>query len=174
VQPPEYRLASRDGGRHRSIVNRRLHHDVKWGNAKIILGYADKSAMHFSIEARVPYFDRQLVEFAFTLPAEFKVGAGSRKRILRDFARRFLPSEITERRDRMGFATPDAAWLRASLWPAVREGISGSTFRKSDCFEQRRLAKFVDEFQKGEHHDYRAMWRLWMLALWKAEFNITL
>jgi asparagine synthase (glutamine-hydrolysing) len=156
-----------------SLVNQRLHHDVKWGNVKIILAYADKSAMQFSIEARVPYFDRQLIEFAFSLPAEFKVGAATRKRVLRDFARTILPAEITERTDRMGFATPDAAWLRGPLWPNVRERLDGA-FLASRCFDSRHLAEFIDGFERGAHGDHRAIWRIWMLALWKQAFSVDL
>ncbi|PYQ61063.1 MAG: asparagine synthase (glutamine-hydrolyzing) [Acidobacteria bacterium] len=190
VMPPLYGIAqkmrgrtawissdygTRNGTRDQShTINDRLHHDVKWGNVKIILGYADKNAMHFSIEARVPYFDRQLVEFAFSLPADFKVGCATRKRVLRDFARTLLPREITERRDRMGFATPDAVWLRTSLWPRVREAISDSSLLSSACFDAPRLRRFVGEFERGEHRDHRAIWRLWMFSIWKNAFSVAI
>src|SRR5437867_3096321 len=159
---------------HSRTVNARLHHDVKWGNAKIILGYADKNAMQFSIESRVPYFDRQLVEFAFSLPGEFKVSGATRKRVLRDFARTFLPPEITERRDRMGFATPDAVWLRGLLWPRVREALLDSSLTSSPCFDPPRARRFVEAYERGEHHDHRAIWRIWMLSVWQRCFRVVL
>jgi len=95
----------RDRSRDPSLVNRRLYFDVRWGNVKLVLNYTDKSAMAHSVEARVPYFDRALVELAFSLPDQHKVGAGDRKRILRDLARRRLPAQITERSDRVGSTT---------------------------------------------------------------------
>ncbi len=159
---------------HSRTVNDRLHHDMKWGNAKIILAYADKNAMRFSIEARVPFFDRQLVEFAFTLPAAYKVSRGIRKRVLRDFARTILPSQITERRDRMGFATPDAVWLRGPLWPVAREELSDSEALSSDCFDSKRVRTFVEDFERGDHHDARAIWRIWMLAVWTRNFGVAI
>ncbi len=166
---------SRNGMRDRSrTVNQRLHHDVKWGNVKIILGYADKNAMRFSIEARVPYFDRRLVEFAFGLPAEFKVGRGERKRVLRDFARTLLPVEVTSRRDRMGFATPAAEWIRGPLWGRVREVVSDASLQSSSCFNSRRLRQFVEGFERGQHRDYGAIWRVWMLSLWKNAFSVAI
>jgi len=190
VIPPLYGVAQKVRGRtawiasdygstngmsdHSRTVNDRLHHDVKWGNVKIILGYADKNAMSFSIEARVPYFDRQLVEFAFSLPAEFKVGAATRKRVLRDFARTFLPPDITERRDRMGFATPDAEWLRGPLWPQVREAISDPALLSSACFDAQRMRRFIDQFERGEHRDARAIWRMWMLSVWTDAFSVSI
>ena len=106
-----------------SRLNRRLYFDVRWGNAKLILAYADRSAMAHSVEARVPYFDRQLVEFAFSLPDHYKVGDGERKRILRDVARPYLPAEITERPDRTGFAVPDERLMRDGVGLAAREVV---------------------------------------------------
>jgi len=190
VEPKVYKFARSLRGRNRWIagdygyrngtpdhsrtVNDRLHHDVKWGNAKIILGYADRNAMQFSIESRVPYFDRRLVEFAFSLPGEFKVSGATRKRVLRDFARTLLPTEITERRDRMGFATPDAAWLRGTLWPRVREAVSNDSVLSSACFDSRRARRFIDGFERGEHRDARAIWRIWMLAVWTRRFSVSI
>ncbi len=112
---PDFALARRDYGRDPSLVNRQLYFDVRWGNVKIVLGYGDRNAMAHSIEARVPYFDRAYVELMFSLPDTFKIGNGDRKRALRDVARRYVPPEITERGDRMGYGTPDEAMIRGPL-----------------------------------------------------------
>jgi asparagine synthase (glutamine-hydrolysing) len=156
-----------------SLVNRRLHYDVRWGNAKLMLGYSDKNAMAHSVEARVPYFDRKLVEFAFSLPDTFKVGHGERKRILRDVARDRVPPEITERRDRMGFALPDAELIRG-MWPAVRARIDEDGFRRQPCVRPAALRRFLDDFERSRHPDARAVWRLYALAVWVAEFDVVL
>ena len=108
----EAAFARQDVGRDRSLVNRQLYFDVRWGNVKIVLGYGDRNAMAHSIESRVPYFDRTFVELWFSLPDDFKIGNGDRKRALRDVARRYVPPEITERADRMGFGTPDEEMIR--------------------------------------------------------------
>ena len=157
-------LASRgDRSRDASLVNRRLYFDVRWGNVKLVLNYTDKSAMAHSVEARVPYFDRALVELAFSLPDHHKVGAGDRKRILRDAARRRLPPQITERADRMGFATPDHEMLRGALWPVVREAL-GNGFLSSPCFDSRAVERFLSDFENRRHEDARGVWRLYALA----------
>jgi len=154
-----------------SSVNRRLFFDLTFGNAKLVLTYTDKTAMAHSVEARVPYFDRRLVELAFSLPDEYKVGGGERKRILRDVARRTVPSAITERADRMGFGMPDASLLRGDMWPAVRETISdGADF--DAWVDPARMRDFVDGFGRGTHEDSRAIWRLYALSLWRREFHV--
>ena len=155
-----------------SLVNRRLFYDLKWGNAKLVLSYTDKTAMAHSVEARVPYFDRRLVEFAFSLPDDFKVGAGDRKRILRDTARRTVPPAITERADRMGFGTPDAWLLRGETWPLVRSAILDEPSFADGWVDREGMRRFVEGFEKGLHSDARAVWRLYALALWRREFRV--
>lgn len=157
-----------------SLVNRRLHYDVRWGNAKIMLGYSDKNAMAHSVEARVPYFDRKLVEFAFSLPDSFKVGHGERKRILRDVARERVPPEITERRDRMGFAIPDTELIRGGMWPAVRSLVDEDGFLRQPCVRAMAVRRFLDDFERQRHQDARAVWRLYALAVWATEFDVVL
>jgi len=166
--------AMADRGTGRSLVDRQLHWDVRWGNVKLILNYADRNAMAFSIEARVPYFDRRLVEFAFSLPDEFKVGEGDRKRILRDVARDMLPPALTERRDRMGFGTPDRVMIRGALWPAIKETILSDDILSLQCISKKGLERFVSEFEHERNDDVRAIWRLWTLARWQEEFRVTI
>jgi asparagine synthase (glutamine-hydrolysing) len=154
-----------------SRLNRRLHFDVKWGNAKIILGYADRSAMAHSVEARVPYFDRRLVEFAFSLPDSYKVGRGERKRILRDVARERLPRAITERADRAGFAVPEARLMRGA-WPALCERVLDGAFLGSACLAASGVRRLVTQFDEGRQAAVRPLWRLCALALWRDEFGV--
>jgi asparagine synthase (glutamine-hydrolysing) len=162
--------ALRDRGRDPSLVNRRLHYDVRWGNVKVVLDYGDKNAMAHSVEARVPYFDRTLVEFAFSLPDGYKVDGTQRKRILRDVARSLLPAAVTERPERLGFAVPDGPLL-GEMWPRMREVVGDDAFAASPCFDRRRLGTFLEEFDPRRGRDRHGVWRLYALALWKGEFG---
>jgi asparagine synthase (glutamine-hydrolysing) len=67
--------------------------------------------MLFSIESRLPFLDYRLVEFCLSLPEYFKLRDGYPKKILRD-AVASLPIEIKERKDKMGFVSPDENWVR--------------------------------------------------------------
>jgi asparagine synthase (glutamine-hydrolysing) len=67
--------------------------------------------MRFSIESRVPFLDRPLNEFLLSLPEDWLVGSdGTTKRILRDAVRGWIPEEVINRRDKIGFETPEAEW----------------------------------------------------------------
>jgi asparagine synthase (glutamine-hydrolysing) len=169
----EERLARADRGPDASALNRQLYSEVRWGNVKIVLGYTDKSAMAHSVEARVPYFDRRLVEMAFALPDAYKVGAGQRKRILRDAARQSVPPAITGRPDRMGFALPERELMRA-LWPHVRETVEETRLLQAPCFRAREAAGLLRDYERGDDGQARAVWRLHALALWTREFDVQL
>ncbi len=169
----EFAQARTGYGHDAELVNRLLHYDVRWGNAKIILGYGDRNAMAHAIEARVPYFDRAFVEFIFSLPARYKIANGDRKRILRDVARRCIPARITERPDRMGFGTPDEAMLRGPLLPLVKEAVNDPAFRQAGWVDAAGAARFVDGLENGIHNDYRAVWRIFVLSRWAARFGVS-
>ena len=78
----------------------------------MLLRHGDRNSMRFSIESRVPFLDRALTEFLFTLPEDYLVGPdGTTKRILRDAVRGLVPDAIIDRRDKVGFETPEADWL---------------------------------------------------------------
>jgi asparagine synthase (glutamine-hydrolysing) len=165
--------ASRDAGRDPSRVNRQLFRDVRWGNVKIVLAYTDKNAMAHSIEARVPYFDRRVVELAFGLPDHYKVGGGERKRLLRDAARGLVPDSVIDRRDRMGFALPEEEVLRA-LWPSVREAATDPAFLASPCFRRGAVRRLLDGFAAGQRVPTGEVWRVAALALWQRAFGLAL
>jgi asparagine synthase (glutamine-hydrolysing) len=71
----------------------------------------DRNSMFFSIESRLPFLDYRLVEFCLSLPEHYKLRDGYPKKILRD-AVDSLPMEIKERKDKMGFVSPDETWVR--------------------------------------------------------------
>lgn len=165
-----FELARADRGKDTSEVNRQLYFDVRWGNLKIVLGYGDRSAMAHSIESRVPFLDTAFVEAMFSLPDDFKIGNGERKRLQRDIARKLLPSKITERVDRMGYGTPDERMIRHDLWLDVRESVLDPSFMDRRWVDRLATERYLGDFQAGRHNDYRAIWRLWMASRWASLF----
>ncbi len=76
-----------------------------------LLRHGDRNSMRFSIESRVPFLDRALTEFVLTLPEDYLIGTdGTSKRILRDAVRGWVPDAIIDRRDKVGFETPERQW----------------------------------------------------------------
>jgi len=89
-----------------SFLSERLIRDVYKNMLPALVKYEDKIGMAFSIEARMPFLDYRLVNFAFSLDEKYKIKKGWNKSILRDSMKDFLPVEITYRKDKKGFPTP--------------------------------------------------------------------
>ena len=170
----EARRARADRGRDASALNRQLYWDVKWGNVKIVLGYTDRNAMAHSVEARVPYFDRALVEFAFALPDRFKVGDGQRKRLLRDAARDpcFRRGDGAARPH--GLRGAEAPPLLRSLLPDARAAIAETRLLSTPWFDGAATEAMLEGFAGGDDRPADAVWRLYALALWAREFDVAL
>ncbi len=75
-----------------------------------LLRYDDRNSMAFSIESRMPFLDHRLVEFCVNLPDNLKIYSGWTKYILRKSSEPYLPPEITWRKDKFGFVTPEKIW----------------------------------------------------------------
>lgn len=78
----------------------------------VLLHNEDRNAMAFSIESRVPFLDYRIVEFALSLPEEFKINKGRTKYILREAMQGILPEAIINRYDKMAFVTPEEIWVK--------------------------------------------------------------
>jgi asparagine synthase (glutamine-hydrolysing) len=78
-----------------------------------LLRFADRSSMAFSREVRLPFLNYKLVEFAFGLPSSFKINSGWTKYLLRKSFESILPNEITWRKDKIGYASPQQKWLQS-------------------------------------------------------------
>jgi asparagine synthase (glutamine-hydrolysing) len=173
-QSSEFMLAIGDRGSDHSLVNRQAHFDIRWGNVKTILGFGDRNGMAHSLELRVPFFDRKVVELALSLPDHYKIQNGDRKRILRDVARRRVPAAVTERPDRTGFAIPEKKWLENNLRDHVLASISDPTVANADFMKPQQLERLKNDFVAGRGESAREVWRLHTLAIWASEFKVRL
>jgi asparagine synthase (glutamine-hydrolysing) len=82
--------------------------------------------MAFGIESRVPFVDHVFVEWAAKLPASLRLSGGWSKRILREGLRGILPESIRTRRSKLGFSTPEPAWLAGPLSAWIKQTLSYS------------------------------------------------
>jgi asparagine synthase (glutamine-hydrolysing) len=163
---------SGDWGPDPGALNRFLYRHVRHTNLPAALMYQDRSSMAHGVEARVPFLDHRLVEFAFQLPERFKVRLGARKRILLETARKYLPEAVVERRDKRIFISR-TGWmeLRARHAAALREMAASPEIRNFGLLRPRRVAAFVDDFLAGRNHDEMAIWRLYTLWHWLRRYR---
>jgi asparagine synthase (glutamine-hydrolysing) len=121
--------------------------------------------MAHSLEARVPFLDDVVTNFAFALPAKHRVRGLSKKVLLRKAAEPLLPREIVHGRKR-GFSIPAAAWLRGELEPFARETLSPANLRAQGFFEPVTVTRLLDEHVAAKEDWSRQLWGLLAFTLW--------
>ena len=130
-----------------------------------LLVKTDRASMAHSLEARVPFLDSVVTNFAFALPAKHKVHGLSKKVLLRKAAAPLVPREIVHGRKR-GFSIPAAAWLRGELEPFARATLSPATLRSQGFFEPEPVSRLLDEHVAGAQDWSRQLWGLLSFTLW--------
>ncbi|MFL5953867.1 MAG: asparagine synthase (glutamine-hydrolyzing) [Gaiellaceae bacterium] len=130
-----------------------------------LLTKTDRASMAWSLEARVPFMDTVVSNFAFSLPVRHKVRGFSKKRLLRRAVEPLLPREVVHGKKR-GFSIPAAAWLRGELEPFARETLSPETLRRQGFLQPGAVTRVIDEHVSGREDLSRQLWGLLSFTLW--------
>jgi len=147
----------------------RLYEDVFVHSLPALLRYEDKNSMAFSVESRVPFLDPRLVEYIFTLPPESIIGGGWNKRVMREALTGILPEKVRRRRWKVGFTTPEMAWLVARQ-DLVNDIFNSESFRSRPYFDAEAVSEAFDRICAGEAEETLAIWRALNLEIWLRVF----
>ena len=132
-----------------------------------LLRHGDRNSMRFSVESRVPFLDRALVDFVLGLPERLLVDdQGTSKAILRSALRGIVPDEILDRRDKVGFETPDASWIDAQR-PEFADRISAAP--EIGFLDKAQVLAGIDPGRfgsGGRQIGSRLTWRIFNLYRW--------
>lgn len=129
----------------------------------------DISTMAYALEARSPFLDHQMLEFAASIPAHLKVHGREKKWILREALRRWLPGEILDR-PKQGFSVPVGSWMRNELRDVVRDVLLDPGAIGRGYFKQETVQSIIDRHAAGADQQTKPLWALLMLELWHREF----
>ena len=131
-----------------------------------LLMYADKLSMAHSLEARVPYLDREVVEYGERLPANLKVRNGSGKWLHREVCKAFLPPAILQRRKR-GFAMSVVdEWFRAAQSQKMDAMLLDPQSRLFDYLQPSAVSRLLDQHRSGAHDHHKILFSLVVLEEW--------
>jgi asparagine synthase (glutamine-hydrolysing) len=131
-----------------------------------LLMYADKLSMAHSLEVRVPYLDREVVEYVQRLSSRFKVRNGSRKWLHRHVCRNFLPETIIKRKKR-GFAVNVVDdWFRDSLSQKMDSFLSDSTSLMYGYLKKDAVRKILDEHVSRKNDNHKILFSLVVFEEW--------
>jgi asparagine synthase (glutamine-hydrolysing) len=127
-----------------------------------ILTKVDRASMAYSIEARAPFLDREVVELAFSFPPHWHRSGLSGKKMLHRAFHDIVPRRIWKRR-KQGFGVPIHRWFRGELGA----DLTDLTNRTDSCLERRYTEKLLKEHRRGlRDHGYR-LWGIYVYLLWK-------
>jgi asparagine synthase (glutamine-hydrolysing) len=131
-----------------------------------LLMYADKLSMAHSLEARVPYLDRTIVEYVQALPSRFKIANGTRKWLHRKVCQKFLPQSVLKRKKR-GFAVNVVdGWFQST----ANEEFSGMLLDRSSCMfdllQPDAVRTLVKQHESGRQDNHKLLFSLVMFEQW--------
>ena len=139
--------------------------ELKLRLPELLLMRVDKITMATSVEARVPFLDHHLIEYAMNLPRELKVKGQTGKHILKRALESILPADVLYQPKR-GFGAPVREWFRGAEGEKLMQQIMNSSLRERKCFDYSFISGLADEHRR-EVRDWSAnLWCLLNLSVW--------
>ncbi|HJT26323.1 MAG TPA: asparagine synthase (glutamine-hydrolyzing) [Pyrinomonadaceae bacterium] len=134
-----------------------------------LLVKVDIATMAVSLEARSPFLDHHVIEFAASLPQNLKLRRLTSKYLLKKVLRKLLPSENLKRR-KMGFGVPVGHWFRGKMQPFLREVLLSEKALRRGMFQPETVRQLIELHVRGERDYSQQLWTLLMLELWFNRF----
>ena len=150
-------------------LNRVLYAELKFQLPPNDLLKVDRTCMYNSVAGRAPLLDRRVVEFAASLPAEWKRRGRTLKWFLRQMATDRIPPTLVSA-PKVGLAVPLRAWLRGELGAKVAQVVASPSFAERGVFNQTASIKAVDDHRRGRRDYGYVIWTMAMVELWYRTF----
>jgi asparagine synthase (glutamine-hydrolysing) len=150
-------------------LNQLLYVDFKTFLPCLNLITTDKTSMAVNLEVRVPFLNREMVEFAARMPPHLKLRGLKRKYVLKRAMEKLLPADVVWRK-KAGFSAPVRSWLRGPLRPMVDELLSEATVKRRGLFKPEQVRKVVSANLSGREDFNLQVFQLLTLELWQQRF----
>ncbi len=150
---------------HSDDINKQMYVDLKMYLVDNILVKVDRMSMATSLEARVPFLDHRFVEFAATIPGEYKMQGRKTKVILKQAMEDLLPKEILYR-GKEGFSIPIKNWLKKELKPLMMDTLAPEKIEREGFFNPEYVDKLKKQHLAGFHNHSHRLWALMIFGRW--------
>lgn len=151
------------------LINKMCHTDISMFMLGLNLTYTDRASMAASVEVRVPFVDKLVVEEAMSIPGHFKIKKGISKYILKKASENHLPKEIIYR-PKASFGAPIRSWISNDLKPMVDDLLSEANVIKRDLLNYSFIKKLIDDDREGHADNAYQIYQLLTLELWCREY----
>jgi asparagine synthase (glutamine-hydrolysing) len=154
------------------LLRNSLHETLTETSLPMLLRYEDRNSMAHSIESRVPFLTTPQAEFILSLPEEYIVAPdGTSKSVFRRAMRGIVPDAVLDRRDKIGFATPERRWME-TLRPWVASVLDGGAARRVPGLNLANVRRQWEAMLDGSQpFDFR-MWRWVNFIRWAERFEV--
>lgn len=144
-----------------------------------ILVKVDRASMKYALECRCPILDKEVIEYSYRLPIEYKIHHGNKKRILKDIAYEYIPRELLER-PKAGFSIPLDKWLRGALKEQLTDWTSHDYLIKQGIFEPNNTIGFISKYLEngdvgkwsGQNYS-KVVWAYFVFQQWYQVYEKT-
>ena len=141
----------------KGFIEKMMYTDFKTYMVDDILCKVDRAAMFHSLETRVPFLDKDVIEYAYSIPEKFKIKGSNSKIILKDLISNYLPRELIER-PKQGFGVPISKWMQTDLNKWTKEMLSKDINDTHGFFNQQVVEKFLSEHLDGKkNHEHKSV-----------------
>ncbi len=151
---------------HGDYLAQMQYADVKTYMVDDILTKVDRASMAVSLEARVPLLDHRIVEFAMSLPANYKMNKGTTKAILRKVMENRLPEGILNK-PKEGFSIPVKHWLKDPLYPMMMDLLGEDSIKRRGYFNPKTVRRWINEHINNRANHSHRLWALMVLEQWQ-------
>jgi asparagine synthase (glutamine-hydrolysing) len=152
-------------------LERFLDFDQRYSLPDALLYKVDRMTMAHAIEARPPFLDDRIVDFAARLPEHFKIRGTQTKLVLRQLMRRSLPPSVVKR-PKIGLDIPIHEWFRGVLRPLLTENLNEASVEETGLFDWPAVKALIEAHQNRKANWGYHLWGLLTLMLWMKRWKI--
>ncbi len=150
-------------------LNQMLYWEMKYFLPDHNLNYTDKMSMAEGIEVRVPFLDKDLVEFSTTLPPGLKMKGKTTKYLLKKAMEKYIPNEVIYR-PKTGFGAPVRKWITEDLDEMIRTRLSKKNLDKWGIFEHEAVWQLIENNKTGKIDASYSIWCILAINSWLDQF----
>lgn len=150
------------------VVTKMQYIDFNFWLIYDILLKADKMSMANSLEVRVPYLDREVIEYASKLPSKYKIVGNETKYAFRKVAKEELADKVADKK-KLGFPVPIREWLKED---DVYQEVKNMFLESEYFFKPKKIIKLLDDHKAGKRDNSRKIWTIYTFLVWYQEYFI--
>ena len=155
----------------RDDIDRALYIDLRSYLVDNCLVKMDRMSMAASLEARVPFLDKDLVEMAFQIPSRLKVARGRTKILLKQVASRHVPRDCIYR-PKEGFSVPIKHWLKRDLRPRMEDLLSPGRLREAGLFNVGTVERLKAQHLADRANHSHILWSMMVFEDWRSRWGV--